>query len=88
MESLRWIILAGVVLCLALSLFWARGNPRYRWLLLAPMSVIVHVALFHASRVTGFPIPAVTLNYWSAAIHLHIVILVLAGLILFWRVDL
>lgn len=87
MELLRFINLTVAVVSAVLAVFWMRNNRRWRWMLLAPLTVVIHIMIYYICRVCNAPISVLSLNFWSSTIHLHILILFLLGLALFWRTE-
>jgi len=86
-DELRWLILAAAGIGILAWIAWSRVYWRYAWAAVAPISWLLHVAAFHAARLAGAPLSAVTLNQWSIAIHLHALILLVGAPLIYRRMS-
>ena len=78
-EEFRAIVFGAALVGLVIWLIAAGVNRRYRWLMLAPITWLVHVCLFYAVRIFApDALSAEWLNVWSSAIRLHSIFITIA----------
>lgn len=83
MTSVRIAMLMFSIIGIGIFVGVGWKKPEYRLWFVAPVSWMVNLSLFYASRLIGWPTDVTCVNLWSQVIHLQALILLIGGLIIY-----